>query len=153
MKERRAELSHLAHAVVRIDKFRPETCCVVGNYYSLKAQHERAVLYFRRALRLNASFLYGEPLSGLSQLSSPIPWSPRSVGAHRSRVRGDEEHRGSHRGLSSREPLPHLLPLPPSHPRLQAVDLSGADFRAWYGLGQTYEMLHLYQVSAIPSNQ
>ena len=26
-----------------------------------------------------------------------------------------------------------------------AVDLSPSDYRAWYGLGQTYEMLHLYQ--------
>jgi len=28
-----------------------------------------------------------------------------------------------------------------------AVDLSPSDYRAWYGLGQTYEMLHLYQYS------
>lgn len=28
---------------------------------------------------------------------------------------------------------------------VQAVDTSASDFRAWYGLGQTYEMLHLYQ--------
>jgi tetratricopeptide (TPR) repeat protein len=27
----------------------------------------------------------------------------------------------------------------------QAVDVSSKDYRAWYGLGQTYEMLHLYQ--------
>lgn len=25
-----------------------------------------------------------------------------------------------------------------------AVDISETDYRAWYGLGQTYEMLHLY---------
>lgn len=30
---------------------------MIGNYYSLKAEHEKAVLYFRRALKLNRSFL------------------------------------------------------------------------------------------------
>jgi hypothetical protein len=29
---------------------------------------------------------------------------------------------------------------------LQAVEVCTSDYRAWYGLGQTYEMLHLYQV-------
>jgi anaphase-promoting complex subunit 8 len=29
----------------------------VGNYYSLKAQHEKAVVYFSRALRLNWRYL------------------------------------------------------------------------------------------------
>lgn len=28
-----------------------------------------------------------------------------------------------------------------------AVNISETDYRAWYGLGQTYEMLHLYQYS------
>ena len=26
------------------------------------------------------------------------------------------------------------------------MDISPVDYRAWYGLGQTYEMLHMYQV-------
>ena len=47
VKEKQAELSHLAHSVVKVEKFCPESCCVVGNYYSLKGQHERAVLYFQ----------------------------------------------------------------------------------------------------------
>ena len=35
-----------------------------GNYYSLKAQHERAVLYFRRALRLDRTCLSAWTLMG-----------------------------------------------------------------------------------------
>ena len=34
-------LSHLAHRTAASDKYRPETCCIIGNYYSLKAQHEK----------------------------------------------------------------------------------------------------------------
>ncbi|KAH8068690.1 hypothetical protein JL721_6551 [Aureococcus anophagefferens] len=64
VKEARAELSRLAHAATRAEKYRPETCCVVGNYYSLKAQHERAVLYFQRALKLDRGCLSAWTLMG-----------------------------------------------------------------------------------------
>ncbi len=37
VKEQFAALSQLAHRAVATDKYRPETCCIVGNYYSLKA--------------------------------------------------------------------------------------------------------------------
>ena len=37
-------LSHLAHRTAATDKYRPETCCIIGNYYSLKAQHEKVSL-------------------------------------------------------------------------------------------------------------
>ena len=57
VKDQRVELAHLAHHTVQIDKYRPETCCVVGNYYSLRSQHAKAVLYFQRALKLNPNYL------------------------------------------------------------------------------------------------
>lgn len=41
VKEQFAALSHLAHRVAATDKYRPETCCIIGNYYSLKGQHEK----------------------------------------------------------------------------------------------------------------
>ena len=37
-----AALSHLAHKAVLVDKYRHETCCIIGNYYSLKQQHHKA---------------------------------------------------------------------------------------------------------------
>jgi anaphase-promoting complex subunit 8 len=36
VQEDAARLSHLAHRVAATERFRPEACCVVGNYYSLK---------------------------------------------------------------------------------------------------------------------
>ena len=36
-----AALSHLAHKAVLVDKYRHETCCIIGNYYSLKQQHHK----------------------------------------------------------------------------------------------------------------
>ena len=60
----RPQLSFLAQLATATDKFRPETCVVVGNYYSLKSEHEKAVMYFRRALTLDRTFLSAWTLMG-----------------------------------------------------------------------------------------
>ena len=64
VKDQRVELAHLAHKSVDIDKYRTETCCVIGNYYSLRSQHEKAVVYFQRALKLNPNYLSAWTLMG-----------------------------------------------------------------------------------------
>lgn len=64
VKELRVELSHLAHHVCSIDKYRVETCCVIGNFYSLRTQHAKAVLYFQRALKLNPNYFAAWTLMG-----------------------------------------------------------------------------------------
>lgn len=64
VKEMRYELAHLAHKCCDIDKYRVETCCVIGNYYSLRSQHEKAVLYFQRSIRLNPLYLSAWTLMG-----------------------------------------------------------------------------------------
>jgi len=64
VKELRVELAHLAHLACEIDKYRVETCCVVGNYYSLRSEHQKAVLYFQRALKLNPHYLSAWTLMG-----------------------------------------------------------------------------------------
>ena len=103
------ELSRLAHAATRCEKYRPETCCVVGNYYSLKAQHERAVLYFRRSLLR------------LDRTRSRQAWT----------LMGHEyiEMKNTAAAIEAYR---------------RAVDVNGRDYRAWYGLGQTYEILNMY---------
>ncbi|OBT88555.1 hypothetical protein VE02_03936 [Pseudogymnoascus sp. 03VT05] len=60
----RPKLSFLAHLCSATDKFRPETCVVIGNYYSLLSQHEKAVNYFRRALTLDRACLSAWTLMG-----------------------------------------------------------------------------------------
>jgi anaphase-promoting complex subunit 8 len=60
----RPRLAFIAQIATATDKFRPETCCVVGNYYSLKSEHEKAVMYFRRALTLDRNFLSAWTLMG-----------------------------------------------------------------------------------------
>ncbi|GFH11027.1 TPR_REGION domain-containing protein, partial [Haematococcus lacustris] len=88
------------------DKYRPETCCIVGNYYSLKGQHEKAVEYFRRALKLQRTYLAAWTLMGHEFME--LKNTAAAIEAYR-----------------------------------QAVDLAASDFRAWYGLGQAYELLRM----------
>ncbi|XP_045470221.1 cell division cycle protein 23 homolog [Harmonia axyridis] len=64
VQEMKTQLADLAHKVVTIDKYRVETCCVIGNYYSLRSDHPKAVLYFKRALKLNPRFLSAWTLMG-----------------------------------------------------------------------------------------
>ena len=62
--EARPRLAFLAQSASATDKFRPETCCVVGNYYAMRSEHEKAVMYFRRALTLDRTFLDAWTLMG-----------------------------------------------------------------------------------------
>jgi anaphase-promoting complex subunit 8 len=57
IKENHGDLANLALRCFYNDKFSPESCCVVGNYYSLMGDHIKAVIYFRKALQLDRNFL------------------------------------------------------------------------------------------------
>ncbi|XP_020293344.1 cell division cycle protein 23 homolog [Pseudomyrmex gracilis] len=64
VREMKVELAYLAHRATEIDKYRLETCCIVGNYYSLRADHQKAVMYFHRALKINPQYLSAWTLLG-----------------------------------------------------------------------------------------
>ncbi|KAK2155810.1 hypothetical protein LSH36_230g00037 [Paralvinella palmiformis] len=64
IKNMRVELACLAHHCCDIDNYKTETCCIIGNYYSLRGQHEKGVLYFQRALKLNPNYLSAWTLMG-----------------------------------------------------------------------------------------
>ena len=56
LRDESAQLALLAQKCTRIGKYRPETCCVIANFYSLKNEHEKAITYFKRALKLSHEF-------------------------------------------------------------------------------------------------
>ncbi|ETW80740.1 hypothetical protein HETIRDRAFT_61808 [Heterobasidion irregulare TC 32-1] len=82
--ENRLKLANLAHDFLLLDKDRPEVCCLVGNHYSLRAEHEKAYV----------------------------------------------EMKNSHAAIEAYR---------------RAVDVNRKDYRAWYGLGQAYELLNMHQ--------
>lgn len=51
--QKQSKLAYLAQFVSQIDRFRPETCSIIANYYSARQEHEKSIMYFRRALILN----------------------------------------------------------------------------------------------------
>ncbi|CAK8565966.1 unnamed protein product [Lathyrus sativus] len=85
-KECFSALSYLAHRVFLTDKYRPESCCIIGNYYSLKGQHEKAVVYFKRALKLNKNYLSAWTLMGHEFVE--MKNTPAAVDAYRRAVDG-----------------------------------------------------------------
>lgn len=64
VKDLKREMAFLAHKAVEINKYRPETCTVIGNYYSIRAEHNKAVVYFQRALKLDPNYLSAWTLMG-----------------------------------------------------------------------------------------
>ncbi|ELU37679.1 cell division control protein 23 [Rhizoctonia solani AG-1 IA] len=62
--KKRARLSDIAHKFVKVAKDRPEVCCLVGNYHSLRSHHEPAIRYFQRAVLLDRTYLAAWTLMG-----------------------------------------------------------------------------------------
>lgn len=62
--EKKSKLSYLAHYSNEIDPIRPETLCIIANYYSVKFDHEKAITYYKRALELNDQLLSAWTLMG-----------------------------------------------------------------------------------------
>lgn len=108
VREAHAELGALAQAASAVDKYRPETCCVIGNFYSLQSEHERAVLYFARALRLNRNYVSAWTLMGheyleLKNSAAAVQAYRHAVGARGSASAAPEPWPGP---AAEREPLP-----------------------------------------------
>ncbi|KAI3631955.1 hypothetical protein MIR68_009791 [Amoeboaphelidium protococcarum] len=115
-----AALSTLAHHLVKnLDpqSLRPETCFVLGNYFSMKGLSANAILMFDRAVKL-----FGAD----NQYRSAIDLQAASAYT----LMGHEyiEARNTDAALDSYQ---------------KAIQICPSDYRAWYGLGQAYEMLQM----------
>jgi anaphase-promoting complex subunit 8 len=138
MSERRAQLSHLAHSAIKVDKYRPETCCIVGNYYSLKKQHERAVLYFRRALKLDPHYLAAWTLMGHEYVE--MRNTEAAIQAYRRAVDIDAKDYRAWYGLGQTYEILTMNSYALYYYR-KAVVLRPSDARMWVALGQCYQKL------------
>jgi anaphase-promoting complex subunit 8 len=68
IKEKKGELANLAFRCFANNKYTPETCCAIGNYYSLMSDHIKAILYFKKALKLDRNYLAAWTLMGHEHL-------------------------------------------------------------------------------------
>ncbi|KAH8046546.1 hypothetical protein JL722_13606 [Aureococcus anophagefferens] len=139
VKEARAELSRLAHAATRAEKYRPETCCVVGNYYSLKAQHERAVLYFQRALKLDRGCLSAWTLMGHEYIE--MKNTAAAIEAYRRAVDVNARDYRAWYGLGQTYEILNMYFYALYYYR-KAARLRPYDARMWIAIAQCHEKLH-----------
>ncbi|CAI8607012.1 unnamed protein product [Vicia faba] len=135
-KECFSALSYLAHRVFLTDKYRPESCCIIGNYYSLKGQHEKAVVYFKRALKLNKNYLSAWTLMGHEFVE--MKNTPAAVDAYRRAVDIDPCDYRAWYGLGQAYEMMGM-PFYALHYFKKSVFLQPTDSRLWIAMAQCYE--------------
>lgn len=135
-KECFSALSYLAHRVFLTDKYRPESCCIIGNYYSLKGQHEKSVVYFRRALKLNKNYLSAWTLMGHEYVE--MKNTPAAVDAYRRAVDINPCDYRAWYGLGQAYEM-MFMPYYALHYFRKSVFLQPNDSRLWIAMAQCYE--------------
>ena len=99
----------------------------------MRSQHEKAALYFQRALKLNPRCLGAWTLMGHEYME--MKNTSAAIQAYRS---------GNTDVLQLFTPCGDLNQLRHSRFSIRhAIEVNKRDYRAWYGLGQTYEILKM----------
>lgn len=135
-KECFSALSYLAHRVFLTDKYRPESCCIIGNYYSLKGQHEKSVVYFKRALKLNKNYLSAWTLMGHEYVE--MKNTPSAINAYRRAVDINPCDYRAWYGLGQAYEM-MAMPFYALHYFRKSVFLQPNDSRLWIAMAQCYE--------------
>lgn len=138
VKEDKVHLSLLANKCIKVDKFRLETCCVIGNYYSLRGQHDQALQYFQRALRINRNYLSAWTLMGHEFLE--MKNTAAAVEAYRRAVDINPKDFRAWYGLGQTYELLNL-PMYTLYYYQKAAALRPQDARMWCAVGQTLQEL------------
>ncbi|XP_043222468.1 cell division cycle protein 23 homolog isoform X1 [Amphibalanus amphitrite] len=142
VKGMQVELCSLAHNLSNINKYSVETCCVIGNYYSLKNHHEKAILYFQRALRLNANYLSAWTLLGHEYLE--LKNTNAAIQCYRQAI---DVNRLDYRAWYGLGQMYEILKMPLycQYYYKQAHQLRPNDSRMLMAMGESYEKLDKLQ--------
>lgn len=134
--ENRTKLSKLAHHFLAIDKDRPEVCCLVGNHYSLRAEQEKAIQYFRRATELDQTYLSAWTLMGHEYVE--VKNSHAAIESYRRAIDVNRKDYRAWYGLGQAYELlnMHQYSL---HYYQRATALRPYDVRIWQAQGMCYE--------------
>jgi len=138
VKEQSAALSHLARQSIKIDKYTPEACCIIGNYYSLKGEHEKSVTYFQRALCLNRNFTPAWILMGHEFME--MKNTPAAIDAYRTAVNINQRDYRAWYGLGQTYELLNLHFYALFYYK-KAMSLRPEDARMWCAMAQCYDFM------------
>ena len=139
IKENYCELSNLAYKCFQIDKYRPETCCVIGNYYALKGDHPKAVTYFTRAIKLDFSFLSAWILMGHEYLEMKLITS--AIESYRTAVDIDQTDYRAWYGLGQTYEIHQMFNFALYY-FMNAAKANPNDSRMWNAVGLCFEKLN-----------
>lgn len=137
--EKKSKLSFLAQFASQIDKFRPETCCIVANYHSMKSEHEKAIMYYKRALILNKNCLSAWTLMGHEFVE--LKNSHAAIESYRRAVDINLKDFRAWYGLGQAYEVldMHLYAL---YYYQRATNLQPLDKRMWQAMGNCYEKIN-----------
>lgn len=137
--EKRSKLSFLAQYSSNIDKFRPETCCIIANYHSMKGEHEKAIMYYKRALILNKNSLSAWTLMGHEFVE--LKNSHAAIESYRRAIDINPKDFRAWYGLGQAYEVKdmHLYSL---YYYQRATNLQPMDKRMWQAIGNCYEHIN-----------
>lgn len=140
--QRRYELASLAHTANEIEPFKYETCFCLANFYSLRAQHDKAAVYFARALKLDPTNVSAWILMGHEFME--MKKTEDAIKAYRSAINLDRTDPRAWYGLGQ---LYEILKLPniSLDNYLEAHKLKPNDSRITIALADTYEKLEWFE--------
>ena len=138
IKENYCELSNLAYRCYENNKYRPETCCVVGNFYALKGEHPKAIAFFKRALKLDNNYLPVYTLMGHEFLEMKIISS--AVESYRTAIDVDPSDFRAYYGLAAVYEISQMYNFALYY-YMKAAKSKSNDSRMFTALGMTYEKL------------
>lgn len=136
--EKKSKLSFLAQFASQIDKFRSETCCVIANYHSMKGEHDKSIMYFKRALTLNKNCLSAWTLMGHEFVE--LKNSHAAIESYRRAVDINPKDFRAWYGLGQAYEVldMHLYAL---YYYQRATNLQPTDKRMWQAIGNCYEKI------------
>lgn len=138
IKENYCELSNLAYRCYENNKYRPETCCVIGNFYALKGEHPKAIAFFKRALKLDNNYLPVYTLMGHEFLEMKIISS--AVESYRTAIDVDPNDFRAYYGLAAVYEISQMYNFALYY-YIKAAKSKSNDSRMFTALGMTYEKL------------
>lgn len=140
--EKKPKLSFLAQFASAIDKYRPETCCIIANYHSMKCEHEKAIMYYKRALTLNKNCLSAWTLMGHEFVE--LKNSHAAIESYRRAVDTNPRDFRAWYGLGQAYEVldMHLYAL---YYYQRATSLQPLDTRMWQAIGNCYEKNEKYE--------
>ncbi|KAI2798991.1 Anaphase-promoting complex subunit 23 [Blomia tropicalis] len=145
VKEMQNELSSLAHVANQIDPFRVETCYCIANFFSLRGQHAKSVVYFSRALQLNPKHLSAWTLMGHEYVE--LKNTNAAIQAYRSAIKCNKRDFRAWYGLGQTYEI-LKMPAYSLYYYGMAHFLKPNDSRLITAIGQTYEKLSRYEDAA-----